>query len=91
MLHEIEVEGLPKDLPKSIEVDISSLENVHDQIHVRDLKISSGIEVKTDADEVIAVITGLNVEEESTETTEIDFASIEVEKKGKKEDEESAE
>lgn len=91
MLHEIEVEGLPADLPKSIDVDISSLENVHDQIHVRDLKLPAGIEIKTEADEVVAVITGLNAEEESTEPTEIDFASIEVEKKGKKEEEESAE
>jgi large subunit ribosomal protein L25 len=87
MHHEIEVSGLPKDLPKNIEVDISSLENVHDQIHVRDLKLPSGITAITDADDVIVVITGLNIENE--ESTEIDFANIAVEKKGK--EEESAE
>lgn len=86
MLHEIEVEALPKDLPKNIEVDISSLANVHDQIHVKDLKIPAGVELKTDLEDVIAVITGLN--EETDETTEVDLSSIEVEKKGKKEESE---
>jgi large subunit ribosomal protein L25 len=90
MIHEIEVEGLPKDLPKSIEVDISSLANVHDQIHVRDLKLPSGIELKTDADDTIAVITGLQEETEEAPTS-IDFDAIQVEQKGKKEDEAEAE
>jgi large subunit ribosomal protein L25 len=88
-LHEIEIEALPKDLPKNIEVDISGLESIHDQIHVKDLKIAPGIEVKTGADEVVAVIGGLQEEVEST--GEIDLESIEVEKKGKKDDEDSAE
>lgn len=85
MMHEIEVEALPKDLPKSIEVDISSLENVHDQIHVKDLKVPSGVEIKSDLDDVVAVITGLQEEVETP--TEVDLSSIEVEKKGKKEEE----
>ena len=86
MLHEVEVEALPKDLPKSIEVDISTLSEVHDQIHVKDLKILAGVELKTEGEDVIAVITGLN--EETDETPEVDLSSIEVEKKGKKEESE---
>ncbi len=85
MMHEIEVEGLPKDLPKSIEVDISSLENVHDQIHIKDLKMPSGVVSKNDPEDVVAVVTGLQEEIESP--TEIDLSAIEVEKKGKKEEE----
>ncbi len=84
MLHEIEVSGLPKDLPKQIDVDISSLGDVHDQIRVSDLKLPTGIVAVTDADDIVAVITGLNIEEESS--SEIDFANIEVAKKGKKEE-----
>lgn len=84
MLYEIEVEALPKDLPKNIEVDISKLENVHDQIHVKDLKIPAGVEVKNDPEDVVVVITGLQAEVEESTT---DLSSIEVEKKGKKEDE----
>ncbi len=85
MLFEIEVEALPKDLPKNIEVDISNLVNVHDQIHVKDLAIPAGVDVKNDGDDVVVVITGLQEEVESP--TDIDLSSIEVEKKGKKEDE----
>ncbi len=87
-LHEIEIEALPKDLPKNIEVDISGLENIHDQIHVKDLKVGSGVEIKTGADEVVAVIGGL--QEEVAESGEVDLSSIEVEKKGKKEDSEES-
>ena len=45
----------------------------------------SGVEVKHDAEEVVAVITGLQEEVESP--VEIDLSAIEVEKKGKKEEE----
>jgi large subunit ribosomal protein L25 len=84
MLHEIEVEALPKDLPKNIKVDISGLINVHDQIHIKDLIIPAGVEVKNDPEEAVIVITGLQEETEST--GEVDLASIEVEQKGKKEE-----
>jgi large subunit ribosomal protein L25 len=86
-MHEIEIEALPKDLPKNIEVDVSGLENIHDQIHVRDLKIPAGVEVKTDMDEVIAVIGGIKEEKEETES--VDLSTIEVEQKGKKDEEEA--
>ena len=83
MLHEIEVEALPKDLPKNIQVDISNLVNVHDQIHVKDLQVPAGVEVKNDSNDIIVVITGL---QEEVESTDADLSSIEVEKKGKKEE-----
>jgi large subunit ribosomal protein L25 len=84
MLHEISVEALPKDLPHNLVVDISSLENVGDQIHVGDLTIPAGVRVVGhDASDIVVVISGHKEEEESTGT--IDFDSIEVAKKGKKE------
>lgn len=86
MLHEISVECLPKDLPHNLSVDISSLENVHDQIHVRDIVLPAGVVIKGhDGDDVVAVIAGAQEEVESS--GEIDFDSIEVEQKGKKEEE----
>src|SRR3989339_2251841 len=36
---EIEVEALPADLPEKIEVDVSKLENVGDEIKIKDLKV----------------------------------------------------
>jgi large subunit ribosomal protein L25 len=85
MLHEVEVEALPADLPKSIIVDITKLENVGDQIHVKDLVITKGVEVKNDPEDTVVVITGLQQETETT--AEVDLSAIEVEQKGKKEDE----
>lgn len=83
MLHEIEVEALPADLPKNIIVDISKLENVGDHIQVKDLVISSKVEVKNDSEDIVVVVTGL---QEEVESTEVDLSAIEVEQKGKKEE-----
>jgi large subunit ribosomal protein L25 len=85
MLHEIQVEALPADLPKNIEVDISKLENVGDAILIKDLIIAKGVEVKNEPEDTVVVITGLQAEVE--EVAEVDLSSIEVEKKGKDESE----
>ncbi len=84
-LHTIEVEAMPKDLPQNIEVDISSLANVHDHITAGDLKLPNGVTLKTEADSIVAVINAAHEEEAESGDTTIDFASIEVEKKGKEE------
>ena len=86
MLHEIEIEAMPKDLPKSIEVTIESLAAVGDHIYVRDIKLPSGVVAKTDGDELVATITGAK-EEKEEESAPIDFSTIEVEQKGKKDEE----
>ncbi len=88
-LHEIEVEALPAHLPKSITVDISGMESENAQIHIKDLILPKGVEVKGyEADDVVALIA---IIKEEIESAPIDFASIEVEKKGKKEDADAAE
>lgn len=90
VLHEITVEVMPKDLPHDIKVDVSGLVDFDKQILVSDLKLGSEIEVLTDPEEVIALVS--EVKEEVEEPTEApDLSSIEVEKKGKEEDEASAE
>ena len=86
VMHELEIEAAPANLPQQIEVDVSVLANVGDQIHVSDLKIPSGVEVKADAEQVVALIQEVKVEEEAP-VAEVDMASIEVEKKGKEEGE----
>lgn len=83
MLYEIEVEALPKDLPHNVTVDVSTMVDADSQIHIKDLKIPTGVEVKNDPDEVVAVITEFK---EEIESAPVDLASIEVEKKGKKEE-----
>lgn len=90
VLHEVEVEAEAKDLPHEIEVDLSKLAEVEDQILVSDIKVSSGVRVVTGPEEVIA-IAAKHKEEAEEVPTSIDMSAIEVsDQKGKKE-EESAE
>lgn len=84
VMHELDIEAMPKDLPHEIEVDISSLVNFETQILVKDLKIPAGVEVKAEPDEVVALVQ--EHKEEVIEETTPDLDSIEVEQKGKGEE-----
>lgn len=84
VLHEIEVEADPSKLPHDIEIDLSALAAIGDQIHVKDVKLPDGVVAVTDGEEVVVIAQEPAGEE--LETTEApDIASIEVEKKGKEE------
>lgn len=85
-MNEIEVEGLPGDLPEVIIVDISSLTSIGDSITVGQLTISDKIEVLEDLTEVVVVITGGAKEEVEEEVGEV-LAEPEVIERGKKEEE----
>lgn len=52
-LTSLHIEALPDDLPHNIEVDISSLAQPEDALHVKDLRISDKITVLTDPDQMI--------------------------------------
>ena len=86
VLHEVEVEALPKDLPHNLEVDISKLETVEDQIFVSDIKLPTGVVIIENEHDVVASIV-LQVEEKEEVAPPVDLSAIEVEKKGKKEEE----
>ena len=87
ILHEIDVEAQPQDLPREINVDISVLKTLDAQIHVRDLALPKGVTTDMDADEVVAMI---SVTQEEVEAPILDITQIAVEKKGKKEEEAEA-
>jgi large subunit ribosomal protein L25 len=55
VIREIDVRCQPRDIPDSIDVDVSNLD-VHDMLHVSDIKVSEGVEILTDADFVIATV-----------------------------------
>src|SRR6185369_10528595 len=86
VLHEIEVEALPKDLPHNLIVDISKLETLQDNIVVSDIKLPSGVVAITNAGDVVASVV-MQVEEKEEVAPPVDLSAIEVEKKGKKEEE----
>ena len=83
VLHGIEVEALPKDLPKNVTVDISVLKDLESQILAKDIKLPAGVTLITDPEEVVASISAA---EEEEAVAVADIASIEVAKKGKKEE-----
>jgi large subunit ribosomal protein L25 len=56
-LFSLSVECLPTDLPDRIVADISSLVQVGDGIHVRDLQVPENVRVLDDEDEVVVVAT----------------------------------
>jgi large subunit ribosomal protein L25 len=85
VMYEIEIEAMPKDLPHEIKVDISSLVDFESQIHASDIILPAGVVLITGPEEVIALVQEANEEEEGP-IEAVDIASIEVEKKGKKEE-----
>lgn len=89
-LQEVEVEALPKDLPHDLKVDISKLETLEDNIFVFDIKLEDGVTMITNPEEVVASIV-LQIEEKEEVAAPVDLTAIEVEKKGKKEEEAGAE
>lgn len=88
VIHELEIEAMPKDLPHAIEVDISSLVDFDSQIKVADIKLPAGVTAEIDADEVVALVSAPKEETEEAPTT-IDMSAIGIsEERGKKEEEE---
>lgn len=85
VLHELEIEVLPTQIPHDIEVDISTLATLDSQILVKDIKLPAGVKSELEPEEVVASIAV--AKEEPVEAAPVDLESIEVEKKGKKEDE----
>lgn len=88
VMHELPIEAASADLPHEIEVDISVLATDGDQIHVKDLKLPKGVTAMVDGEEVV-VLTQI-AEEEPAEVAVLDMGAIEVEQKGKTEEEEAA-
>ncbi|MFA6226898.1 MAG: 50S ribosomal protein L25 [Candidatus Paceibacterota bacterium] len=81
VMHEIEIEALPKDLPHKIEIDISSLVAFDSVVTVKDIKIPAGVEIKAKLEDVVASV--YEPKEEVVEVAPVDLSTIEVEKKGK--------
>jgi len=55
-LQEVEIEALPKDLPKEITVDISSLNTFEDKLLVKDIVVGGSVKILADIDEVVALV-----------------------------------
>lgn len=89
VLHELSVEAESANLPHDISVDISTLENKDSVIHVKDITLPKGVTLyHMSEDEIVASIAEAKEMEEAP-VEAVDLSAIEVEKKGKKESEET--
>lgn len=87
VMYELSIEGDPTKIPHEFSVDISALVTKDDVIHVSDLKLPAGVELyHVNAEDVVASIS-VAVEEIATDAPVADLSTIEVEAKGKKEEE----
>ncbi len=86
VLHEIEIEALPADLPHNLSVDIAKLETLDNSVLVSDIKLPAGVVAITNGGDVVASVV-IQVEEKEEVVAAPDLTAIEVEKKGKKEEE----
>jgi large subunit ribosomal protein L25 len=86
VMHELSIEGEPSKLPDHFEVDLSKLATKDDVIKVSDLALPSGVTLYHITEEdVIASIA--EAKEEAEVVAPVDLSTIEVEEKGKKEEE----
>ncbi len=80
VLHEIEVEALPKDLPHEVHADVSTLVDFDAHITAADIKLPAGVTLVTKPEEIVALV---SAPKEEVEEAPVDISEIEVEKKGK--------
>jgi large subunit ribosomal protein L25 len=88
ILNEVEVECLVTDIPDVIRVSVGDMK-LDDVIHVKDLKLPSGVKVLADEDQIVVQLKEI-VEEEAAPTEAEGAAEPEVIGKKKEEGEEAA-
>jgi large subunit ribosomal protein L25 len=85
-LEEVTIRVLPTDLIPQIEVDVSTLTELNQTLHVSDLKLGDRIEILTPGDEMLAKVIPVK-EEVIVEEAPAAVAEVEIVGKGKKEEE----
>lgn len=89
-MHEIRIEALPAKLPQHITVDLGLLVDVHSHITIKDLVLPEGVVAVGNENDTVVGVTAQHEEKEETPVA-ADISKIEVEKKGKTEEEGGAE
>jgi len=55
IIREVEIRCEPREIPDSLDVDVTNLD-VHAVLHVSDIQVAEGVEILTDAEQVIATV-----------------------------------
>jgi len=82
-VHEVEVNALPGNLPRSFEIDITSLKEIGDSLYVKDLKVPKDVEILLDGELPLIGIAAPRVEEVAP-VAPVDLAEVKVESEEKK-------
>jgi len=90
VLHEVEIEAMPKDLPHALHVDVSSIVDFDTHVTAGQITLPSGVTLLTDVEEILAMVARPK-EEVEEEAPAFDPSAVEVEKKGKEANPEEAE
>ena len=83
-VQELDVEALPSHLPHALHADLSSISEIGGTIHVKDIKIPSGVKVLVNPDTVVATVTEKVSEEVVAAAPEATVESVKVETEEKK-------
>jgi large subunit ribosomal protein L25 len=69
-LTHIEIEALPDNMPRHIEVDISNLKEAGDIIHVKDIKFDKDVSTTADPDQIIIKVSKIKASVEAPTSAE---------------------
>ena len=64
LIDSIHIEALPDDLPHSLEVDVSHLEEMDHTIHIKDIPLGHGITLLSDPEQMVVKVAEARKEEE---------------------------
>ncbi len=81
VMHEVEIECLPKDLPAALEADVSSMK-INQSLHLKDVVVPAGVKVLDDLSKTIASVKGVKAEAAAVEAEAV-AAPVEADKDAK--------
>jgi large subunit ribosomal protein L25 len=64
LIDSLDIEALPDDLPHSLEVDVSHLEELDHAVHVKDIPLGRGITLLSDPEQMVVKVAEARKEEE---------------------------
>lgn len=86
VIRELNIEALPTDIPRSINVDISSLIEIDQTIYIKDLNIGKGVKILAELEAVVVTVQAKMTEDEAKamEEKSADISEVKVESEEKK-------
>ena len=93
VMHEIEVEALPQDLPHTLRVELGLLSTFESKVLVKDIMLPKGVELIADADKIVALVEAPRSEDDlaALEATSAEAVDVKTEQEEKRAAKETAE